>query len=220
MESNTNSAISAENVDSPVVVDSFEMGITDVPFLRLKAIKDTGDAGMFKTMVEAMTMIFGKGAEVIEAGFNTAMRVSTARTAIEKFEKELAGYTAGASLLKLLSVGEGIAKDGGGSVTYTISLIKEEGKPDSAVVKAGFHSIGGGATRASGGKKGRFQYFDGGVALEMSLKKHILAKYPNSKTAKVINDYEANPVSAISAWVAAQRGMKDGDKFIITRKEK
>ena len=228
-DSDTTTADTADTTTDTAVVDApkvetFKMGANEVPFQRLKSAFDSGDKAGFNTILGAIEMMYGKDAEVIEAGFHTTLKAHHARLEIEKYEKELSGYTAGASLIKLLKSGIDIATEAGGNVTFTISIVKGEGEDseDKAVLKSAFRGIQGvGSKRGGGsGSKGRYQYFDSGTLIETSLKKYLLETHPASKATTIINEYAAKPNSNISAWDAAQRGMKDGDGFVITRGEK
>lgn len=212
---------SSADSNTPVVV--FEMDANDVPFKRLKSAFDSKDSNGFHTIIGAIEMMYGHGAEVIKAGFHNTMKAEQALLDIQKYDKELAGYTASASLIKLLKAGMAIAKEADGNVAFSISVVKGEGEDseEKAVIKSAFRGIKGvGSKRGGTGSKGRFQYSVNGTPIETSLKKYLSENHPNSKATGIINEYADKPNSNISAWDAAQRGMKAGDSFVITRGEK
>jgi hypothetical protein len=215
--------------------DVFKLDANDTPFKNLLAARDAGEDS-YKLMLTAFSAVWGKDVEVIQDGFNNTIKAEKAKAEIVTFDKDLAGYTPANSLIRLLQEGLGIATDGGGSVTFSIVLVKgemvkgENGEDDkmaddTASISASWRGIDGMTSRrGGGGGGGRYQYFDGGVLVEGSLKKHILDKRSGSYAAGRIRkndaDLAAGKKGRLSAFVAATDGKSDGDSFVITRGDK
>lgn len=227
------SAEAAEEDDSSSETpkdDVFRLDAEDLPFKNLMAARDAGEA-TYKVMLGAFAAVWGKDVEVIEVGFNNTIKAEKAKAEIVTFDKDLAGYTSPNSLIRLLQEGMAIATDGGGSVTFGITLVKgekgDDGKTadDSASISSSWRGIDGMTSRRGGsGGGGRFQYFDGGVIIEGSLKKYILDKRSGSFAAGRIRkndaDLAAGKKGRLSAFVATTDGKSDGDSFVITRGDK
>jgi hypothetical protein len=218
-------AASETPADEPKV-ETFRMGFNERPFQKMKEARDAGDEPKFNVLVQAMSMCFGHGAEVIVKSFDATLASHKARIAIEKFEKEqIRGWTATDSLINMMLEATEIAESAGGSVTFGITLVKateatgdSPATEDSVSLKCAWRGIDGvGSTRGSTGPRGRYEYFDGGAVITTSLKKHLVEVYPSSNATGIIEEYAKKENSGISAWDAAQRGMKKGDTFVITR---
>ena len=215
---------SSENADSTATAveepKKFKMDVNDTPFAMLKGAHESGNEAQFNTMVAAMQMMYGGlTAEIVKDGFHAGLRGVKAKTEIVKYDKRLVGHTFTNALISLLKDGHVIAKDGGGTVGFTLAFIEaeKEGEADKVVIKSLFRGIDGVSSAAGnrGGARGRFQYFDKGTVIKTSLKKYILTNYASSQAGLLITSYETKSGN-ISAWEA----VKKDDSLSITRSEK
>ena len=223
----TETAEGEEPPAAKVEVEPFKMDPSGRPFQRLRALYDSGDTDTFSLILDAMELVFGEVPEDIEKGFHSTLKVEKAKGEIQKYDKELAGYTPGQSLIKLLEQGTVIAQGAGGTVSWNISLTTE-GEGDDAkqkvIFKSAFRGIDGISSKGNGGALGSYDYFDNCTLITTSLKKYIVEKHSSSHAAgliaKNVEDRAAGKKSGLSSFEAAKTGMENGDTFVITRSKK
>ncbi len=198
---------------------TFVLSTSEPAFISLKAAKDSGDDAAFANIANALTVVYGGDGittEDVNTAFDAVMVSQAAQIAVDQVKKDVAGHTVTNPFTKMVIEATEAAKKLDGTVVIVAS-VDTEGKVALNAIFKGVDGIKSG--RGGGGNRTgvRYKYFDGGTLIEISLKKYLAKEYPKSEAVRIITEYALKPNSSISAFGAAERGMKDGDKFVITR---